>query len=223
MTSIQCTFTFSVDADDFVYSKDAQKVWEYLISHKADGIVVDTVLGCTEQQSLIDTIVMDLVAQICSDESISAEGSDDDDNLREGDEGVPPPPPLESEDESEVGKCVCGKITSTKNYSGGSTCCKCQSVTLCDDCCPLVPGGHAESCWDECVSEEYPHKICLACAAPPLESEGHIIYIQEDGETWSDSAPTKIRLTDAEYEEVRNGLEPRKLEGFYEKTDLSAE
>jgi len=56
-----------------------------------------------------------------------------------------------------------------------------------------------------------------------LSDEEHIIYVQEDGETWSDAPPTKIKLSESEYEEVRNGLEPRKLEGFYEKKDLSAD
>lgn len=54
------------------------------------------------------------------------------------------------------------------------------------------------------------------------DEEEHTIYVQEDGETWSDAPPTKIKLSESEYEEVRNGLEPRKLEKFYEKTDLSA-
>ena len=54
------------------------------------------------------------------------------------------------------------------------------------------------------------------------EDEGYIIYVQEDGETWSADAPTKLRLTEKQYEEVCNGLAPRMLEGFYEG-DLCAD
>ena len=54
-------------------------------------------------------------------------------------------------------------------------------------------------------------------------SDGNVIYVLEDGETWSAAAPTKLRLTDEQYQEVSDGLAPRKLDGFYEMTDLSAE
>ena len=84
---------------------------------------------------------------------------------------------------------------------------------------------------DESIMDAVTEHINDAFSIPAEDSEEqrslsdgeHTIYVQEDGETWSDAPPTKIKLSESEYEEVRNGLEPRKLEKFYEKKDLSAE
>ncbi len=39
----------------------------------------------------------------------------------------------------------------------------CQNMTLCDNCCPYSTDDHTEICWQECVDNNYEHKICLDC------------------------------------------------------------
>jgi len=44
-----------------------------------------------------------------------------------------------------------------------------------------------------------------------MTNRPHIIWVFEDGETWSQAPARRIRLSDEEWEEIAGGVEPRKV------------
>jgi hypothetical protein len=44
-----------------------------------------------------------------------------------------------------------------------------------------------------------------------MANRPHIIWVFEDGETWSQGPARRIRLSDEEWEEIAGGVEPRKV------------
>ena len=60
---------------------------------------------------------------------------------------------------------LCDAVTGGKTWCDAATCCVCQEITLCNDCCPEVEKGgeHGSGCWSECIENGYPHRICVRC------------------------------------------------------------
>ena len=78
----------------------------------------------------------------------------------------------------------CNVIVGSKNDVCCNTCCICQDITLCDDCCPDgTCEEHHDGCWDECKEYDYPHKVCKKCTNEGDKDDSHFCGVCEKDTT----------------------------------------
>ena len=101
-----------------------------------------------------------------------------------------------------VATCECENKQEKWNH-----CSKCHSMN-----CDLGP--FKQNGWE--YHDETEKWFCVTCC------EEHVIFVLEGGETWSGAVPSIIKLNEADFAEVSNGLEPRKLDSFEDKVERLA-
>jgi len=117
---------------------------------------------------------------VCEDCFNEIEKDDEDEKDEEDEDAL-------EEEEQHNAYCVCGKQTKSKTYCGGNTCCICQKMTFCDDCCPAQDkfASHTPDCWSECIEYDYCHSVCLRCQQKEEDEEKE--EEEEDDEDEEDS------------------------------------